>query len=114
MRPDQAGLTPLEAVDLPEPLVALCRARQIVTAEQARDLVGMLLHSPNIGEADAEELKNWLDQLDRLIGMENKPPEPWEPTSYPIGGVLPPDEWHNEEEPKGLRSLPDDDSEDRA
>lgn len=112
MNTNKPGLTPLDALKLPDALLALCRERQIVTAEQARDLIEMLLQHPDGKAGDTRELNTWLDQLDRLIGVENKPPDQWTPVHHPIGGVLPPDEWRNEHEPEGLRPLHDDESED--
>ena len=59
MNTNKPGLTPLDALNLPEALLALCRERQIVTAEQARDLVEMLLQNPDRGDRNTHELNSW-------------------------------------------------------
>ncbi len=111
MKTDMPGLTPLDSLDLPEPLVALCRARQIVTAEQAHDLVEALLREAHLRDGDAGELNTWLERLDRCIDSAARPPADWTPPPHPTGGVLPPEQGQTGDL-EGLQPLVDEPSED--
>lgn len=97
----EQALTPLVELNLPDSLADLCRERQIVTAEQAMELLQRLLDmaEPERTGYTVEQLHKWQQVLSGSVATRGTPPQGWTPDPHPAQGVLPPAEMRQDAQP---------------